>query len=250
MKVAAARLAALLSTLVWCHDAVAGALAFTGQAFNETGSLIYTEHHRLSGTCTDGRWRPEHQEVRYYWPDAEAPFATKTLHYQADLIRPQVDFVLSEFDTSLMIRQATSGPTLDIRWAVGGQGVERFTVPSSPDLVIDAGFDQLIRLKWASLNQGESVNFRFLAPTRGSDLGFRLDPVDGGQQDYPLVVTARPSNLIARFLVDPITLGYDHSGLLRSYSGLTNIPRNRDGDHFTAKILYTPEILPPCPLIP
>lgn len=225
-------------------------LSFVGEAYNDGGDLIYTEHHQLTGACTTGRWRPEYQEVRYFWPEAQTPFAIKKLHYSESLTRPQVSFALADMDTSMTIRANAIDDALDIRWQSGADLIKQFIVPSTPNLVVDAGFDQLVRQRWNELKSGSPVDFRFLAPTRGTDYGFRLDPEASSRLGYPLVVTVRPSGLITRFLVEPITLGYNEAGLLRYYAGLTNIPRNREGENYTAEIRYTETQRPPCPLIP
>ncbi len=225
-------------------------LSFVGEAFNDSGNLIYTEHHQLTGTCTDSRWRPEDQSVQYYWPGEATPFATKKLRYPEALTRPQVEFSLAELDASMTITTDDAGGALDIQWWSESRQIKQFLVPTKPDLVVDAGFDQLVRERWDELHNGASVDFRFLAPTRGTDFGFQLAPESPSELDFPLVITVRPSGLITRFLVKPITLGYNDTGLLSYYSGLTNIPRNRDGDNYSAEILYTTTQRPPCPLIP
>ena len=115
--------------------------------------------------------------------------------------------------------------------------------------MVDAGFDNLVRRHWNKVISGESVKFRFLAPTRGTDYAFILEPAQNTDVKADHVVQIRPDSLVLNFLVDPIVLGYDDRGALTAYSGLTNVRENTD-QNYTAAILYAINTYPECQLTP
>jgi hypothetical protein len=127
--------------------------------------------------------------------------------------------------------------------------VETFTVSFDERLVVDAGFDHLVRANWEKVTRGESVEFRFLGPTRGEHYGFVLEPTSNDQLNSDVVLRIRPTGLVLRFLVDPIVLGYNNDGALTEYLGLTNIRENANAN-FTAHIRYEVEQYPDCELTP
>jgi hypothetical protein len=120
----------------------------------------------------------------------------------------------------------------------------------TPSLVADAGFDNLVRQNWVRVIQnGQSVGFDMVAPTRGESYGFTLEPTSDDRIDARHLVRIRPSSTLMRFVVDPILLGYNADGLLTHYLGLTNIRKNEDTNH-TAHIRYALEATPDCAMTP
>jgi hypothetical protein len=228
--------------------AVAQDFRFTGTATTDNGSVIYEERHAVNGTCEDGIFRPQQHDVAYYKPDAEESFARKALEYDASVLRPTVDFVQPTFDEKMEITYPDP-ENLVINWQTPRGESERFEVAYPPNTVVDAGFDNFVRQNWQSVVAGEPVEFRFLGPTRGEHYGFVLERVENDRVDADHVVQIRPTGMVLRFLVDPIVLGYNNSGSLSDYLGLTNIRKNRD-ENYTAHIRYSVETSPDCELTP
>lgn len=223
---------------------LAGTFEFTGKATADNGRPLYSERHRLEGECRDGLFRPQTDLVRYIQDGNE--FARKTLNYDRSPRLPSVDFQQPRFKESLAIRYPRADQTR-IQWRAPSGEESTWTIDTPDDLVVDAGFDNLVRENWAQLKAGKQVKFRFLAPTRGDHYGFVLEPDDHPDIDADLEVTIRPTGMLLGFLVDPIGLGYDRKGALTDYVGLTNIRKNSD-ENYRAHIRYNVTRWPECEL--
>lgn len=226
--------------------AVAQDFRFTGTATTGSGNVIYEERHAVDGTCEGGIFRPRQHEVAYHKPGSEESFARKSLEYEASVLRPTVDFLQPTFDEKMKITYPEPD-TLVINWQTPGGDSERFQVEYPPNTVVDAGFDNFVRQNWQSVLAGNPVEFRFLGPTRGEHYPFVLERVENEQIDAEHVVQIRPTGMVLRFLVDPIVLGYNNSGALSDYLGLTNIRKNQD-ENYTAHIRYSVQTSPDCEL--
>lgn len=220
---------------------------FIGRA-SDGGSVVYEEHHFVSGTCRDGIWRPTTHSVEYIRPDNRQVFATKELDYQHSPLRPEMDFQQPEFNESITVKQANDD-TLAIQWRTPSGNMEKFNVSFNDTVVVDAGFDNLVRRHWDAVISGDAVDFRFLGPTRGDHYGFIMEPVVTDRTNAAHTIRIRPSGMIARFLVDPIILGYNQSGALTDYIGLSNIRASVDGN-YTVHIRYEITRQPDCELTP
>lgn len=228
--------------------AMAQDVRFTGTASTEDGDVIYEERHSVDGTCEGGVFRPQQHEVAYHKPDAAESFAGKALEYDASVFRPTVDFVQPTFDEKMVVTYPEP-EILVIDWQTPRGDSERFEVAYPPNTVVDAGFDNFVRRNWQRLLAGESVEFRFLGPTRGEHYGFVLESAENDRVDADHVVQIRPTSMVLRFLVNPIVLGYSDSGALSDYLGLTNIRKNQD-KNYTAHIRYSVDTYPDCELTP
>lgn len=227
---------------------LAAEMTFVGTAKTDSEDTLYVEEHRVSGTCQDGVFRPQDHEVDYRRPGETKDFASKSLNYANSVVRPAVDFHQPGFTESLSI-QYPQPDTLVINWQKPEGGTKTFNVPFSDEVVVDAGFDNFVRRHWESVVNGDSVEFRFLGPTRGEHYAFVLEPADSYTVTADHVVQIRPTGLVLRFLVDPIVLGYDSNGALTDYKGLTNIRKNTD-TNYTAHIRYSVSKWPDCELTP
>ncbi|SOB75278.1 hypothetical protein SAMN04488490_0843 [Marinobacter sp. LV10R510-11A] len=221
---------------------------FTGTAESQDGKALYEEQHTIEGSCDNGAFRPlEHRVI--YSRQAEGgneTFAEKSLDYSPSNIRPTVIFQQPDFQESLEISYADSG-SVNVVWQQPGGDTKRSSVAVSENLVVDAGFDNLVRRNWEKVVSGESVKFRFLAPTRGTDYAFILEPTQSQAVRADHVVQIRPDSMLLKFLVDPIILGYNNKGALTAYSGLTNVRENTD-QNYTATIRYAASTYPECEL--
>lgn len=221
---------------------------FTGTATTGNGNVIYEERHTVDGTCMDGIFRPQQHAVAYHEPGEQESFAHKALDYEASVLRPIVEFVQPTFGEEMEVSYPEP-ETLLIEWQTPQGDSKKFEVEYPPDTVVDSGFDNFVRQNWRSVVAGESVEFRFLGPTRGEHYGFVLERAENDQLNADHVVQIRPTGMVLRFLVAPIVLGYSDSGALSDYLGLTNIRKNRD-ENYTAHIRYFVDTYPDCELTP
>lgn len=226
---------------------LASELGFTGTAKPvDGGDTIYQESHVISGSCEQGLFIPEEHTVDYSRSGSEG-FATKKLSYRQSVLRPSVEFNQPGFSEVIEITNQND-QTLDILWQSPSGSTEQASLNVEPFLVADSGFDNFVRQNWKRvIEEGESVKFNMVAPTRGDDYGFILEPTSDSRIDAEHLVRIRPSGMLVRFLVDPILLGYNDDGLLTDYLGLTNIRKNED-TNYTAHIRYTIQATPECEL--
>lgn len=221
-------------------------MTFQGVATSSNGELLYTESHQVSGLCESGQFRPTRQNVEYRHADGGTVFANKEIRYDNSVLRPDITFEQPDFRESLSISYPETARLL-IAWVPPGEQKKTFTVPFSDNVVVDAGFDQLVKNNWRKIRSGEPVTFQFLAPTRGETYDFILEPADDDRVDADHVVQIRPRGMLLRFVVDPIVLGYSNSGFLTDYVGLTNIRKTKE-KNYTAHIRYEVRRQSPCNL--
>ncbi|WP_323750925.1 hypothetical protein [Marinobacter sp.] len=241
----AACFAVFLSAAPTAHAASTFAFIGTAKAVNQQ-NVLYEELHRVTGACTNAGFEPAAHTVEYQKGPDNGRFAFKTLQYDEDPRRPSVDFRQPDFGERLEIRYPDSN-YLTIDWQPPSDSRRSFRVRYDNRLVVDAGFDHFVRANWPAVKAGESLSFQFLAPTRGDHYGFVLEPAPAAKMDADVVVQIRPTSLVLRFLVDPIILGYNQSGALTHYQGLTNIRANGD-TNYTADIRYRIIQYPDCDL--
>ncbi|TBW56045.1 hypothetical protein EZI54_10410 [Marinobacter halodurans] len=225
---------------------------FSGTATGDDGIRLYEEHHTVNGECRNGHFVPRTHGVDYVALDESLgrlnhTFARKQIDYSQSTWRPTVDFSQPNFDERLMIRNVNDRQAR-LRWQTPTGEQETFVVPLDRDTVIDAGFVHFIRDHWASLEQGQSVAFSFLAPTRGETYGFVAEPTTSDAVDAPMVINMRPTGVLLRWAVDPIILGFDDQGRLTDYVGLGNIRRDQDRN-YNVQLRYPGGDIP-CPLLP
>ncbi|MDK9557810.1 hypothetical protein QQF73_09265 [Marinobacter sp. M216] len=243
--------AGLIITAACClaaPAAFAAQMSFTGTARTYAGETLYLEQHAVAGTCESGVFQPQEHSIAYQRPDRDHAFASKDLNYSDSVLRPAVDFRQPEFDESLSIEYPEPN-TLVINWQMPAGESRTFDVPFSEKVVVDAGFDNFVRRNWRAVLNGESVEFRFLGPTRGEHYEFVLESTESSKVTADHVVQIRPTGMVLRFLVDPIILGYNARGALTDYYGLTNIRKNNDAN-YTAHIQYSVSNWPDCELTP
>jgi hypothetical protein len=223
-------------------------MAFTGTARHTDGTLLYREIHKVEGLCQQGVFHPQTDKVTYQKPPDNRTFARKTLRYEASLLRPGVDFKQPDAGESMVITYPRPG-RVSVFWEQEGKSPHTFNLNYSGELVVDAGFDNLVRKHWQELTGGKPVTFSFLAPTRGESYQFILEPIEHPWIETDYTFQIRPASTFLGFLVDPITLGYSKRGALTDYLGLTNIRKNRD-TNYTAHIHYMVNTWPECELTP
>ncbi|WP_203140878.1 hypothetical protein [Marinobacter mangrovi] len=225
---------------------------FTGTAYGDDDAPLYEEHHDVNGVCRDQHFVPQSHTVDYVALDESLgrlnhSFARKQIDYTNSPWRPTVDFSQPTFDERLMIRNVDDREAR-LRWQTPAGDKKTFVVPLEKDTVIDAGFVHFIRDHWSALKQGQSIEFSFLAPTRGETYGFVAEPTTQDELDADLVINMRPTGVLLRWVVDPIILGFDKQGRLTDYLGLGNIRKNEDRN-YNVRLRYDKTPIP-CPLLP
>jgi hypothetical protein len=195
-------------------------------------TLIYEEHHLLR---RDADGQPRDRLVLYRCPDGAA-FARKEVRYVGAAQAPE--FVL--VDVRLGYREGYElGSSFVQR---GGQApLQRKSVAAGDSLVVDAGFDEFVRVRWDELQRGQAVRLDFLVPSRLSAYGFRLlklrsEALDG----EPASVFRLALSGVLGWFADAIEVSYrDSDRRLMRFAGLTNIRRDGDSNLF-ARIEFPP----------
>jgi hypothetical protein len=171
----------------------------------DTGETLYLEQHY----CTDDALRCS---VYYLRPNDEL-IASKQINYQPSLQAPELLF--RDFRTD---RETTISPT------GGGQ-------------VVDAGFDNFVRLQWRELAGGEEVKFPFRMVGRDDPIAMRANR-ESDCETGRLCLQIRLDSWLLGSLIDPIELTYDErSRRLLRFEGISNL-KNDKGRSQKVKILY------------
>ena len=226
-------------------------LHFTGSAYRlgtdpgESSALVYTEIHQQTGTCKGGRWRPAQDSVSYREPDG-AERGTKSVDYRPEPLQPSYTLTDLKFDEHIRVVNDGDHATI-VYEEFGTAEPQRFKVELSPEAVIDAGFDQWVVQNWNALLGGETLQFEFLAVTRGELFTFEATRIDEARATAgDNIIRIKPAGFLAGFFVEPIFLAYDDRGYLTDYMGLGNIRKNGEANH-EVHIRYVYEELPTCP---
>jgi hypothetical protein len=169
--------------------------------------LRYREYHHCS---IDGRM------CRVLYKDKEGEvFARKQVDYSESLRSP-----------SLLIEDLREGQTL------------RIDGDFDAELVVDAGFDNYVRQRWAELAQGQTVRFPFLVVGRDSPIKMKASRTEGEVcETGSLCLTVTLDAWLLSMLVTPIELVYDNERRLTQYRGISNI-RDAEGRSQTVQIEY------------
>lgn len=215
---------------------------FSGQAYQlgatpgDQSALLYSEHHRQRGSCEGGHWQPLSTRVTYQEPDGSER-GSKEVDYSVSLLRPSFTLIDSAFDERIeVVNQADRRAT--ISYTESGKKPVEFTVELSSDTVIDAGFDSWVVQNWEALTAGETVEFQFLAPTRGKTFGFEGARVNDSRPTAgETVIRIQPTGFLVSFFADPIFLAYDDRRRITDYMGLGNMRRD-GGDNHPVHIRY------------
>ncbi|MEP5568132.1 MAG: hypothetical protein ABJN62_09890 [Halioglobus sp.] len=202
-------LAKPLAVLILTGISTAQAQSVIGEAYAMDGSAIrYLEEHRCAANG-------EECVVEYRYPEGEV-FARKRVDYRPSMQAP-----------GLKIEDLRAGETLVIE------------SDFEDDVVVDAGFDHYVRLRWDELAGGEEVRFPFLVAGRDKPLNMRAqleDEVECAQSRLCLTITL--DNWLLSALVSPIRLEYDEtSRRLLQFEGVSNI-RDDDGKSQQVRIDY------------
>ena len=140
-------------------------------------------------------------------------------------------------------------PTLDVRYNEPDTGaIQQASIDLSDKTVVDAGFDNAIRLYWEDILSKKTVILDFVAPVQQTSLGLsvktqsltrceKLNDVVYTEEQH-ICIKVNAANIILSWLVKPIYLVYERdSQRLLTFSGHVNISDN-NGQGQTATIVY------------
>jgi hypothetical protein len=194
----------------------------------KSGELLYTE--------TYAKLDETHWKVDYTAPDG-SKIASKDVDYSPSTIAPALQ--LRDFRNDSELRIEHDGEQLSVQ--TGGARERRITLEDH--LVVDAGFDNFVRVSWGELTAGKSVSFPFLVAGRNSPITMSAQVTeasrcDAQSGDTVLCIEVAVKSRLISFFADPIMLSYDYdSQRLLRYHGLSNL-KAADGSNQFVKISY------------
>ena len=201
-----------------------------GIATNMNGEQLYQEilvHYpdSLGGTL----------KVEYLYPDGR-PLASKLVDYQCNPTAP-----------SFQLIDAETGQKEGVEWednwlkTFSGNREKLLSAPDQP-LIVDAGFDNAIKLEWDNLISGEQVHYHYLLARKARFFKLRLarsaPPEALRDTIRPDVVFFKisPGNRLLNLFATPIYVGYhEQSQTLAYYHGPTNLPMFSDQENIVIR---------------
>ncbi|MBX2867545.1 MAG: hypothetical protein KTR18_02665 [Acidiferrobacterales bacterium] len=201
------------------QDFLNQAFKVEGRATGSENEFLYSEHLEQIPDQNGGTLKVDYKDIN------GSLFASKIVTYNCNPTTP-----------SFILRDTRSGNVEGVRWnerdleSFQGDKVVRLDQPSRP-AVVDAGFDNVIKLNWDKLMREESVKYDYLFARRNKFLKLRFtrsNPPkalkDKANQNIAFFKVGA-NNVIFRMLSSPIYVGYDiQSRTLAYYYGPTNLP--------------------------
>ncbi|MDJ0879593.1 MAG: hypothetical protein QNI86_13335 [Halieaceae bacterium] len=177
-----------------------------GEALDpDTGNTVYLEHYY----CSEDLLKCS---VFYLRPNREV-IASKELDYASNLKAPALTFRDYRLDREITIEDADT------------------------NAVVDAGFDNFVRLQWQDLAEGEEIKFPFRLVDRKDPIKMRASKTEGCEDGKLCLEIELDSWLLGNF-VDPIQLTYEEgSQRLLRFQGISNL-KNDEGRSQTVEIRY------------
>lgn len=213
---------------------IAGALEVpqvVGEAYSvKDRTLLYREFHFPSDDSMSRR-------IEYRLDDGGL-LATKHVDYSSGSTTPSFHQRDARYGEELSITRIDDGLEMAYR-EQASEPLERRRVAAAGVLVIDAGFDHFITHNWASLLQGEVMQFLFPVPARLDLLTLRIQRwrcselpwvADPESMTSKVCFRIEPQSVVLRWLAEPIDLVYSASDpRLLVYRGLSNIAGEQGG---------------------
>ena len=190
-----------------------------GIAENPDGKILYEEVLKQKPGSLGGKLH-----VSYSSPEG-ITFATKVVEYNCNPTTP-----------SFTLLDNITGEVEGVNWSfenVESFQDERSTIIAHPNnqFIIDAGFNNAIKLNWKILLEGQSVIFDYLFARENRFLKLRFEKtevprsINGESTSMNVFFKIAPNNVILRAISSPIFVGYNqYSRVLRYYIGPTNLP--------------------------
>lgn len=195
-----------------------------GTAKNETGAVVYTEVHRVvrsSGgfTCTVA--------TTYYNPDG-SKLGHLNSEFKEHLYIPDSQFEDLRFGRKYIGKVSKNGKKLvyQIDEFRGDKLVKSTEVELEDDLISGPGFDNFISEELIKQKKAQRP-VHFLVLPRHSSYRFTVSQIDS-QDEATRTYKIKPNALLSLFIKD-IVISYDgKTGILKQYSGLSNLPAAND----------------------
>ena len=232
-------LASMLLTAAMWPDSVTEHCApldhtlMVGIATAVNGSFLYCE-------LVD---QPNPQELQVTYVKNKKIFASKALSYTTDPKMPTViqkDFRFGE------IRQAdAAGQKITLHYQANSNKKNTSASIARIDVdVIDAGFDNFVRIHWDELQSGKtlSINFASMAHLKALPLRISSQPIEKCdkktiREKFTYCFYVEIDNAFLRMLLGNIKLTYDQQHRLEEFNGVVNILSEKESNQ-TAKIHY------------
>jgi hypothetical protein len=196
----------------------------TGTASNlKTGEVVYREYHDIS---------KQQHTVRYTDP-ADKLIATKNISYSHGFTTPE--YLQNDIRFDRKTGSKWKNDHFIIFRQEKAEKPHEMIVKPTDDLVIDAGFDYLIRSRWEELIDGKILPFTFAVADPLMTLNMQLEEVSASKtaikqhnEKYRYFLASSRNRLIGWAMPD-INLAYDHdSHLLQIYQGPSNLTDKND----------------------
>ena len=200
-----------------------------------SGRLLYTEYH------TESRKNGRHLGSTVVYRQADgAVIARKQISYRKSLVAP--DFSFRDLRTGYMEALEFTGGRARMqarRTSAEELQVKNLTLPRP--LVVDAGFDNFIRLKWDRLIAGRPVETNFAVPIELDYYRFKIVKIADVRVSGRPAARFRfaPANPVLALVAGHIDVDYDlATRRLLVYRGISNI-NDADGKSYKARIVFS-----------
>jgi hypothetical protein len=209
-------------------------IEYTGAAAaRHAQSILYSEHHFLRYHAG----RLSERLVLYTCPNGTA-FARKHVNYVAS---QAPDFIFDDASNGMQegVRTQNDGGRSVFFRANRIEPEKSAPLPVVTGLVVDAGFDELIRADWSMLMTDSALPLYFLVPSRLQTMSFevqhsRSDHVDG----RPVEVFRLQLSGLLGMLLPGIEVTYDSTErVLVRFEGISDL-RDKSGDNLQASIVF------------
>ena len=202
----------------------------------KTGLPLYKEEHEEiseNGICIGLRtvFRDVHNNV----------IAKRTVSFRDNETIP--NFQMEDERDGYLEGARVSGDSVHLFWRKNHKSTLNETTVLIPEpAVVDAGFNNFVKLHWDELLEGSTLEFNFGAAFALDYYRFRIFKksgtiVDGRER---VVMQCDIDNFLVRLFVKPIVLTYDvETRRLVEYEGISNINDDRGKSHFV-RIQYNP----------
>jgi hypothetical protein len=226
----------LLAAAMLLSASAAGAedtvVRFYGYAYDlESNEYAFTEI--LEQRMANGQWVGGSTD--YFLPDGRE-IGRKTLDFSRDPFVPVFRLTLGEGYAEGI---SDNGDPIVVTRESGGK-MKSAKIGKQGLIAADAGMARLLRAHLDSLQRGETLAFRVVAPSRLDAYRFRARRVaDAAFEGKPAVRIQVEMDSMLKLVAGPLFFTYDPATLkLLEFRGVTNIRDPKTGEDFRVRISY------------